>query len=99
MRLGLKGYVGMMRPSAMQTHPYQDDIPAFALGALDPGEALQVSVHLAHCPSCRSEVAAYQAVVAMLLYAIPPQDPPAHLRCRILAHIAACMESRALTSS
>jgi hypothetical protein len=35
----------------------------------------------------------------MLLYAIPPQDPPAHLRCRILACIAACTESSAPTSS
>ena len=83
----------------MQTHPYEDDIPAFALGALDTEETLQVSVHLADCPSCRSEVAAYYAVVGMLLYAVPPQNPPAHLRCRILACVAACTQSRAPTSS
>jgi anti-sigma factor ChrR (cupin superfamily) len=78
----------------MQTHPYEDDIPAFALGALDAEEALQVSAHLAVCPFCRKEAAAYEAVAGMLLYAIPPQNPPAHLRRRILAHIAACTESQ-----
>ena len=88
-----------MEPSTMQTHPYEDDIPAFALGALDTEEALRVKEHLARCPSCRREVAAYQAVVGMLLYMVAPQDPPAHLRCRILACIAACTQSCAPTSS
>ena len=60
-------------------HPYEDDIPAFALGALDPEEALQVSEHLVRCPSCRAEVAGYHAVVGLLLCAIPPQEPSAQL--------------------
>ena len=83
----------------MPMHPYVNDLPAYALGALDPEEALQVSAHLAVCPFCRSEAAAYEAVVGMLCCSIPPQVPPAHLQCRILACIAACMKSRAPTSS
>lgn len=88
-----------MSPSAVHTHPCADDLPAFALGALDAEETLPISEHLNVCSSCRDEVAAYQAVVGMLLYAISPQDPPTHLRCRILACIAACTESSAPTSS
>jgi anti-sigma factor RsiW len=82
----------------MKQHPQADDIPAFALGALDPEEALQVREHLARCPSCRAEVAAYHAVVGLLCYAIPPQEPPAQLRERILTHIAVDTESCAATS-
>ena len=69
-------------------HSAQDDIPALALCALEPEEALQARRHLAGCPSCRAEVAVYQAVVGMLCYAIPPQVPSAQLRERILSQIA-----------
>ena len=82
----------------MPIHPYEDDIPAFTLGALDSEEALQVREHLARCPTCCAEVAGYQAVVGLLCYAIPPQEPPAHLRERILTHIAIEIESYAVTS-
>ena len=80
-------------------HTEQDDIPTFVLGALDPAEALQLSLHIAQCPACRAEVAAYQAVVGMLCYAILPQEPPAQLRERILSHIALDAECWAATSS
>jgi len=82
----------------MPIHPYDDDIPAFALGALDAEEALQVGEHLARCPACRAEVAAYHAVVSLLCYAMAPHEPPAQLRGRILTHIAICSESCAATS-
>ena len=84
-----------MYPSVKHSHPYEDDIPAFALGALDPEEAQQVSAHLAVCPFCRKQAADYEAVVGLLCCSIAPQEPPAHLRCRILAYIAACTECRA----
>lgn len=79
-------------------HPEQDDIPAFALGALDREEALQVREHLARCPSCRAELAAYHAVVGLLCYAVAPQEPPAQLRERILTHIAVEIKSYTATS-
>jgi anti-sigma factor RsiW len=86
-------------PSAVHGHPYEDDVPAFVLGALDAEEACQVNAHLAICPCCRAEAAAYQAVVDLLRYAIRSQDPPVHLRYRILARIAACAEAGATTAS
>jgi anti-sigma factor RsiW len=85
-------------PRSYEEAPQPDDIPAFALGALEPEEALPVKEHLARCPTCRAEVAGYQAVVGLLCYAIPPQEPPAHLRERILTHIAVEIESFAATS-
>jgi len=79
-------------------HPEQAEIPAFASGALEPEEALQVCTHLARCQFCRAELAAYQAVVGRLCYAIPPQEPPAQLRERILKHITLATESCAATA-
>ena len=89
----------MIRSVTVLPHPYEDDIPAFALGALEPEEALLVKEHLAHCPDCRAEVAAYQAVVGLLCYAIPLQEPPAHLRERILTHIAVATQACAAAST
>jgi anti-sigma factor RsiW len=86
-----------MRSITMPIHPYEDDIPAFALGALDPEEALQISAHVAHCPACHAEVATYHALVGLLCYASPLQEPPVHLRERILTHIAIDSESSAVT--
>ena len=89
----------MIRSATVLSHPYEDDIPAFALGALEPEEVLLVKEHLAHCPDCRAEVAAYQAVVGLLCFAIPSQEPPAHLRERIVAYIAVATEGCAATST
>jgi len=89
----------MIRSTTMLPHPYEDDIPAFALGALEPEEALLVKEHLARCPDFRTEVAAYQAVVGLLCSAIPPQKPPAYLSERILTRIAVATEASAATST
>lgn len=73
---------------AMRQHPHADDLPAFALGALDAEEAHLVRVHLATCPRCRASVKAYDAVVCLLPYAAPLQRPPERLKWRILASVA-----------
>ena len=80
-------------------HPEQDDIPIFVLGAIDPAEALQIRNHLASCPACSTEWATYQAVVGLLCYAMPAQEPPAQLRERILTHIAIAIEACVATSA
>jgi anti-sigma factor RsiW len=68
-------------------HPAADDLPAFALGALDTDELSIVAEHLAACPQCRMEVQSYAAVVALLALAAPLADPPRQLRQRLLASI------------
>ena len=74
---------------AMNAHRHTDDLPAFALGALEAEEARLVGGHLAICSRCRAIVKAYHAVVCLLPYAAPPQSPPARLRWRLLASVAA----------
>ena len=68
----------------MTGHPL-DDLAAFALGALDAGEARAVRAHLDRCDSCRSEVASFGEVswgMAELATAVPKAD----LRERVIAH-------------
>ena len=66
-----------------QNHPYRDDIPAYALGALDAQEAAALEAHLQTCDTCRSELADYQQVSDQLLAALPPQAPPVSLRGKL----------------
>ena len=73
----------------MPRHPHVDDLPAFALGALDVEEARLVRAHLAICPSCRASVQAYHTVVCLLPYAVPPQAPAMRLKWQLLAGVAA----------
>jgi copper chaperone CopZ len=72
----------------MRQHPHADDLPVFALGALDAEEAHLIRVHLATCPRCRATVKAYSTVVCLLPYAAPLQSPPERLKRRILASVA-----------
>lgn len=57
-------------------HPeVQELLGAYALDALDPGEADAVDLHLRDCPRCRAEVEEYRETAAMLAFggvAAPP---------------------------
>jgi hypothetical protein len=74
-------------------HDPHDLLAAYALDAVEPAEAEVVELHLASCPQCRAEVAAYREVTSVLAYSggdAPPQlwdriaagmqDPPPPLR-------------------
>lgn len=65
-----------------------DLIPAFALGSLDPEEAVQVADHLQICDVCREELTAYQAVTDVLSLAVPDAAPPPHLKSQLMAQVA-----------
>src|SRR5574338_588538 len=60
--------------------PFRENIPAYALGALDVEEAAALESHLRTCESCREELDAYRATSDHLLTGFPPQNPPAALR-------------------
>ena len=63
---------------------------AYALGALDGAELAAVEEHLARqCPTCTPGVAQARTLVANLSYLAPPAEPPADLRRKLLAAIAA----------
>jgi anti-sigma-K factor RskA len=59
---------------------FRENIPAYALGALDANDSAALATHLKSCTSCRDELVAYQALGDGLLMAIPPQAPPVALR-------------------
>jgi anti-sigma-K factor RskA len=64
-------------------------IPAYALGALDSGEASFVDNHLDGCPDCRQLADQHKAIAEALLELPSPQAPPAYLRRRIVSRIKA----------
>ncbi|MGC1377054.1 MAG: anti-sigma factor [Anaerolineales bacterium] len=62
---------------------FRENIPAYALGALDVDEAAALEAHLRICDSCPGELAGYCAVSDALLTSVPPQRPSAALRQRL----------------
>ena len=59
---------------------------AYALDALSREDEDAFESHLAHCPACRDDVAAFQEVAAVLAHDVEPTPPPPALRERILEH-------------
>ena len=63
--------------------PFRENIPAYALGALDAEDVAALEAHLRTCASCRDELAAYRATSDSLPMTLPPQRPSAALRRRL----------------
>lgn len=66
-----------------------DLLAAYALGALDADEVMQVEAYLAQSAEARAELKALSEVVALLPYAAQPVEPPATVRRQLFARIAA----------
>lgn len=66
---------------------FVDDLPAYALGALDLAEALQIEAHLSGCTDCRAELQAYLPVVEHLPLAVAMSVPGAQVKSRLLAQV------------
>lgn len=60
--------------------PFRENIPAYAIGALDAEDATALEAHLRTCEACREELAAYRAASDNLLMNPSPQKPSAALR-------------------
>ena len=81
-----------------QCASFRENIPAYALGALDADEAAALEAHLRTCDSCPTELADFRAISDALLMAIPPRRPPAALRQRLQARLpGASLSSRQKT--
>jgi len=65
----------------------EEELAAYALGALPPEEAAAIAAHLAGCPACRETVARYRETAAALAYGVPLRPPPPRLRARLLARV------------
>jgi anti-sigma-K factor RskA len=68
----------------MTSEQVKDLLPEYALGALTDTEARALEAFLQDNPGCQAELLSWQAVVASLAFAVEPQDPPSHLRTRLL---------------
>jgi anti-sigma-K factor RskA len=65
----------------------RENLPAYAIGALDAEEAAALEAHLQSCEVCRAELAEYRLISENLLTAIPPRPPSAALRKRLQSQL------------
>lgn len=59
---------------------WRDELAAYALGALDPGEAAELERHLAGCEACRTELDWLRPAVQLLPESVERVEPPPELR-------------------
>lgn len=69
-----------------QDHVFED-IPAYALGALDTSDQARLEAHLANCAVCQAELRTYQELVAAVSLSAPLYQPPARLKQTIINQI------------
>jgi anti-sigma-K factor RskA len=65
----------------------QDDLAAYALGGLDPGQAARVEQHLRECAPCRGIVREYTATLEILPLALSPALPSPRTRLALQARL------------
>jgi anti-sigma-K factor RskA len=75
-------------------HPDRDDLVAYALGALEPGEERDVEAHAPGCARCSRELEALAPAVAVLGESVEQLEPPPELRERVLAAVDADIEAK-----
>jgi hypothetical protein len=73
--------------SSHDTGSCSADVAAYALGALEPAEAVAFRRHLETCAICPVELRAFQQVVDDLAIAVPSVDAPAELKRRVMSAI------------
>jgi anti-sigma-K factor RskA len=66
---------------------WEDDLAAWALGALEPGEAKRFERHLARCERCRADLRWLRPAVDALPAAVTQVAPPPRLRGELLATV------------
>jgi anti-sigma-K factor RskA len=74
-------------------HPDRDDLVAFVLDALEPGEAREIEAHTPGCARCTRELEALVPAVAVLGESVEQLEPPPELRERVLAEVRADVAS------
>ena len=68
-------------------HPFIEDIPAYAIGALDVSERAALEQHLKTCELCQAELSAYHVVSDDLLLSLSARQPSAALRQRLAGRL------------
>ncbi|HEY5942011.1 MAG TPA: anti-sigma factor [Solirubrobacterales bacterium] len=68
---------------------WSEDLAAYMLGALEPGEAAELERHLDGCERCREEMRWLEPAVQTLPEAVERQEPPKQLRQSLMAEVRA----------
>lgn len=71
----------------------RDELAAYLLGALEPGEAAALERHLAGCEECRTELEWLRPAVQLLPESVERVDAPPELRGRLMEQVRAEAES------
>ena len=64
-----------------------DSLPAYVLGALTGEERVEVEDHLGICPVCSGEYEDLAEAGMILALNVPPREPPAHLKRRLMERV------------
>jgi anti-sigma-K factor RskA len=62
-------------------------LPARAVSALDAADERALNEHLLQCAECRRELADWESTAAALALSVPPVEPSAHVRDRIMSAV------------
>lgn len=66
-----------------------EEVAAYAIGALDPGQVAELERHLAECERCQEELRWLSPAVRALPEAVERQAPPPELKRRLMAEVRA----------
>lgn len=68
---------------------WNEDLAAYMLGALEPGETAEFERHLEDCEPCRAEMRWFEPAVQTLPESVERQEPPRSLREDLMAEVRA----------
>ena len=72
-----------------RSQDWLDQLAAYALGALETGEATEVEAHLADCERCQAHLRWLQPALQVLPESVERLEPPRGLRDRVMAEVRA----------
>jgi anti-sigma-K factor RskA len=72
---------------------HRDELAAYLLGALEPGEAAELERHLAGCEECRTELEWLRPAVQLLPESVQRVEPSPQLRGRLMEQVRSEAES------
>jgi anti-sigma-K factor RskA len=79
-------------------HEQRDELAAYLLGALEPGEAAALERHLAGCEGCRTELEWLRPAVQLLPESVERVEPAPRLRQNLMEQVRAEAESSSASS-
>ncbi len=74
-------------------HAYRDELAAYALGALEPGESVELERHVADCPECREYLFWLDPAVGLLPASVEQRPAPKRLKRALMAEVNADLKA------